>query len=476
VVPQVACLYDSLESVENRLKASIADKHGCGSVPMVPISSVKEPQMSSQSQDKLPKYVFRTAFGVFRFKRNVPKDIRAVVGKTFFYKVLGKDYKDATRSYSTALLEFDSFVAAYRKEAPVRETILEVVKTEFGEEAMLQLARGQVDDHLEFALMDLFEKVEGQVSEVVAGHIYNSSLPEAALSIAECIDRHFTYKKSGVEDKDRLVRNFGERAKTYLTEALGRQAVYEMPVETLTRKDSNRYRDLLLSKMKPNSVKRLMGHTATALNFCIKEDDLNTRNPFQGVIIKDAGATRADRLPLSKEDIYELNQSFEAPDDIAALWTTLRDTGARLSEIVYLAVGDVDLQNKSVAIRPNAFRDSLKTASSERTIPLSDKALNVLQVLRQGKGDDDAIFTRYARPRGADSASQMLMKRLRKVVKDPKKSIHSLRHAQADALRNSGCPDELQRAIQGHSDSSVASRYGSGYTLEVMREAMEKTW
>jgi hypothetical protein len=96
--------------------------------------------MSSQSQDKLPKYVFRTAFGVFRFKRNVPKDIRAVVGKTFFYKVLGKDYKDATRSYSTALLEFDSFVAAYRREAPVRETILEVVKTEFGEEAMLQLA------------------------------------------------------------------------------------------------------------------------------------------------------------------------------------------------------------------------------------------------------------------------------------------------------------------------------------------------
>lgn len=42
--------------------------------------------MSSQSNDKLPKYVFRTEFGVFRFKRNVPKDIREVAGKTFFYK------------------------------------------------------------------------------------------------------------------------------------------------------------------------------------------------------------------------------------------------------------------------------------------------------------------------------------------------------------------------------------------------------
>ena len=58
------------------------------------------------------------------------------------------------------------------------------------------------------------------------------------------------------------------------------------------------------------------------------------------------------------------------------------------------------------------------------------------KVLRQGKEDGEAIFTRYARSRGADSASQMLMKRLRKVVKDPKKTIHSLRHSMKDSLRN----------------------------------------
>ena len=70
----------------------------------------------------------------------------------------------------------------------------------------------------------------------------------------------------------------------------------------------------------------------------------------------------------------------------------------------------------------------------------------------------------------------MLMKRLRKVVKDPKKSIHSLRHSMKDALRNSGCPEELGKALLGHSDGSVASRYGSGYTLDVLRQAMEKAW
>ena len=129
-----------------------------------------------------------------------------------------------------------------------------------------------------------------------------------------------------------------------------------------------------------------------------------------------------------------------------------------------------------LTIRPNSLRGSLKTASSERTIPLSNKALDALQVLRQGKEDNDPIFTRYARPRGADSASQMLMKRLRKVVKDPKKTLHSLRHSMKDALRNSGCPEELGKALLGHSDGSVASRYGSGYTLDVMREAIEKAW
>jgi integrase len=69
-----------------------------------------------------------------------------------------------------------------------------------------------------------------------------------------------------------------------------------------------------------------------------------------------------------------------------------------------------------------------------------------------------------------------LMKRLRKVVKDPKKSIHSLRHSMKDALRNSGCPDELGKALLGHADGSVAARYGSGYTLDVLRQAMEKAW
>jgi hypothetical protein len=67
--------------------------------------------MSKTSQDKLPQYVYRTPFGVYRLRRNLPKDIVEVSGRKLWYKVLGNDFKDAMRTYSTALLEFDRFVA-----------------------------------------------------------------------------------------------------------------------------------------------------------------------------------------------------------------------------------------------------------------------------------------------------------------------------------------------------------------------------
>ena len=88
----------------------------------------------------------------------------------------------------------------------------------------------------------------------------------------------------------------------------------------------------------------------------------------------------------------------------------------------------------------------------------------------------EPLFTKYARPRGNDSASAMLMKRLRKTVSDPKVTIHSLRHRMKDRLRNTGCPEAISKAILGHSENSVAANYGLGYAIEAMREHMEKAW
>jgi integrase len=70
----------------------------------------------------------------------------------------------------------------------------------------------------------------------------------------------------------------------------------------------------------------------------------------------------------------------------------------------------------------------------------------------------------------------MLMKRLRTVITDKKITMHSLRHRMKDKLRNTGCPENLSMEILGHSQGSVAANYGSGYAIEVMREALVKVW
>ena len=145
-----------------------------------------------------------------------------------------------------ALLEFDRLcLPAYRNEAPVRETVLEVVKAVLGEDAMLQLARGDVDDNLEFALMDISAKVEGTVSEEVSARIYGASVPLVEVTLAGVLDRYREYKSTGDADKDRLLFNLIKRTKRACEEVLGTTAVNDADVAKITRKDVNAVRDYL---------------------------------------------------------------------------------------------------------------------------------------------------------------------------------------------------------------------------------------
>ena len=159
--------------------------------------------------------------------------------------------------------------------------------------------------------------------------------------------------------------------------------------------------------------------------------------------------------------------------DLRAIYMALWETGARMAEITGLEVQDVNLQGRQLHIRTNAIR-GLKTASSARILPISDDLVSAFQAHRQGKEDADPVFERYGRKGGNTAASAAMMKRYRKVSPEGKKALHSLRHKKKDDLRNVGCPEEISKAILGHSSSEVASRYGSGYAQETLRQWMER--
>ena len=80
-----------------------------------------------------------------------------------------------------------------------------------------------------------------------------------------------------------------------------------------------------------------------ALNWYIKETGIDWTSPFAGLLIKGAGSSKADRHPLSDEQVEELKAVFEDDPITNALFVVLRDTGARVAEIAGLRVIDCSL-------------------------------------------------------------------------------------------------------------------------------------
>lgn len=73
---------------------------------------------------KLPRYVFRTKYGVYRFKRNIPEHLHLALNQKTFYQVLGKEYGEAMRGYSGALTAFDKLIKITEQETTTRNQVL----------------------------------------------------------------------------------------------------------------------------------------------------------------------------------------------------------------------------------------------------------------------------------------------------------------------------------------------------------------
>ena len=422
---------------------------------------------------KLPRYVFRRANGSFRYKRNVPKDLRTVIPKATVYRQLGNTYQDALCALPKVHAEIEALFDLERRTTD-EQRARELVRERLGEQHHSMFTDGAVDpewpEYDDF--QDLAEDVEHAVPKGVTQQLRAATSEAAPMSLSRVLEEYLAYK---TEETDNGLRTRIDRIRKDLILCLGKNRFAWTELKDLTRVDANAYRDLLLSRMSPNSVQRTLGVVKAAVNHVLLEHDLELRNVFQSIKIKGAGSSNTDRLPITDEHLNLMTPAFESSEVAAALLVLLTDTGARLAEVTGLEARDVDLDKAILHLRPNDHR-GLKTKTSTRSIPLSPRATECLRQQQVGLSDTDPIFPAYAQPRGSDNASAMLMKRLRTVITDKKLTMHSLRHRMKDKLRNTGCPEAISLAILGHSTNTVAANYGSGYALEVMREHMEKVW
>ena len=59
-------------------------------------------------------------------------------------------------------------------------------------------------------------------------------------------------------------------------------------------------------------------------------------------------------------------------------------------------------------------------------------------------------------------------------IADVRKVVHSLRHRSKDRLRAEGCPLDVQYELLGHETKTVASGYGHGSPVPLLRKWLDK--
>ena len=434
--------------------------------------------MTDEMPTKLPRYVFRRANGSFRYKCNVPKNLQPLIGKATLYRQLGDSYREAMQALPLVHARVEALLNDEANKS-ARERSIEIIRGALGEDVAELVLAEAVPEYspIEDALNHLGKALHKQkLPEEVVQQVYSGRLKPDTMTLEKALQEYVAYKS----DSPKAAKEIGqrvERLRTDMQSVFGKHKLKHTPLPEITRQGANELRDHLLERVSANSTVRMLGVVRTAINHVIVEHSLNITNVFTNLKIKGAGASKHDRLPLTDVQLAPLETAFSSDTTAWAIYVTLRDTGARVSEVSGLRIKDCDLEARSLNIAPTPWR-GLKTTNSQRSVPLSAEAVSALSKLIQEQTQDPEapLFARYAKERGADNCSAMLMKRFRTIITDKKLTMHSLRHRMKDKLRNTGCPEAVSLAILGHSTNTVAANYGSGYALEVMREHMEKVW
>ena len=418
---------------------------------------------------RLPRYVHKRPWGSFRYKRNVPNRLLKRLGKTHVYRNLGTSYSDMIKALPRAHAEVEALFRDTESET-TRDRTLAVVESHFGTEAAEMLAAGDIDKNLEMGLWDLHQQLEDHVDSAVVGNLMAAKVADEVISLERAFSLYAEFKDASENKK---LTNSLAKVQVDLKASIGVVKLAKLSITNLRRDDALKYRDYLLARVSPNSVTRYINIVRAVVNYTIDERGLTMVNPFHNLKVKGAGNKATDRLSLSPQEALAGFNAQGDRSELRAIYLGLWETGARLAEVTGLQVQDVSLTERSLHIRSNSIR-GLKTASSERVLPLPKRVSDVLEEHLRGKDTSAPVFDRYGREGGNTAASALMMRYFRRVIPDPKKSLHSLRHKKKDDLRNISCPEEISKAILGHSNTEVAARYGAGYSLDILRHWMEQ--
>ena len=197
--------------------------------------------------------------------------------------------------------------------------------------------------------------------------------------------------------------------------------------------------------------------------YCVRKK-LIARNP--------AATVRSPKLPKSLPRVLPVEEVFalvDAPEvervlglRDRAILEVLYGGGLRVSELVGLSLGDLDLRGRVVHV--------LGKGRKERLCPLNEAAVEALKAWLSRRGellavplprqDSDALFLNHRGGRlTARSIARHLDRYVLKAGLQRKTSPHAMRHSFATHLLGSGADIRSIQELLGHSSLSTTQRY-----------------
>ncbi|MCX6014122.1 MAG: tyrosine recombinase [Chloroflexales bacterium] len=166
--------------------------------------------------------------------------------------------------------------------------------------------------------------------------------------------------------------------------------------------------------------------------------------------------------PVQVDELMELPLRSHTPDRMRdrAMFEVLYATGMRVSELVGLNIGDVDLTKKMV--------HCVGKAQKVRMIPLSESAVTAVeeyrdsarsQLVKDGEGDADTLFVNHRGGRLTRQGFWLILKQYADELGVSDLNPHMLRHSFAAHMITSGVDVRRVQALLGHASLTTTQIY-----------------
>ncbi|MEP7350851.1 MAG: site-specific integrase [Sphingorhabdus sp.] len=450
--------------------------------------------------------VFRGS--VLYYRRRVPVDIRAIVGRAEIWKSLRTDSKAiAIRRLSAVVAKVDAEFEYVRKNAglTVDRTLLEPLEDD-------PATFSRYDSSLNFSPSHTSLGLRNEPCPTLT-NAYDRYLGDPTFSWSETTRQAYETTRSlvvSILGENMAIASVSRSEVRQLIDVL--QHLPRNAVKLFPKLSPREASDLARSRadverISAANANAYLGRFSNFMNWCVREE-LIDRNPARGLRLPDDVAKRDKRHPFSPQ---QLKLIFHAPLFIgcqdgdrgyakvgtvrpqnARYWVPLIGihSGMRLNEICQLdttdirAVEGIDCICITTSSLVGSTDKKLKTSGSERLIPLHPTLIELGLVDYADKKRREGIAKLFheidAGVRGvrAVAFSKWFTQFLESIgARRDRTSYHSFRHNFRDELRAARVDHDVSMALGGwvggaSQPSAASENYGSGYRVALLQEGI----